>query len=74
MPMASAIRPTCRPMRPKPTIPRLRPASSISGDFQKLQSGLDDHWPSRTASEWSFTLWQSSSSSAKTNCATEAVP
>jgi hypothetical protein len=50
------------------------PASSTSGDFQKLQSGLRAHSPARTASAWSFTLWHNSSSKAKTNCATEAVP
>ena len=50
IPIASAILPVCRPIRPNPMIPIVFPASSTSGDFQKLQSGLCDHSPPRTAS------------------------
>ena len=40
---------TRRPIRPKPTIPIVNPASSIGGAFQKQKSGLVAHSPACTA-------------------------
>ena len=61
-------------MRPKPTMPIVKPASSIGGAFQKQKSGLAVHSPACTAALCSPTRWQSSRSSAKTCWATESVP
>ena len=49
IPNAIPIVATAVPMRPGPMIPRVFPASSMSGASAKLKSGQDDHRPSRTA-------------------------
>ena len=74
IPIARAMRPTCRPMRPKPMMPIVIPSSSISGVSQKQKSAHAAQRPSCTASAWSPTCIQISSSSAMANCATAAVP
>ena len=48
---ALAISPVRLPIRPKPMIPMVLPASSISGVFQKLKSRQRVHSPDFTA--WS---------------------
>ena len=70
---ASATFATAEPIAPQPIIPRVLPASSVKGAFQKQKSGLCCQQPSCTAVLCKPTLCVHSSKSANVICATAWV-
>ena len=72
--IAAPMRANARPMRPSPTMPSVRPESSVIGATEKHHSPTPLQAPSRTASACGAVRRASSSISAAACCATESVP